>query len=511
MAIPVIDLFAGPGGLAEGFSAEPNSCGSPAFQILLSLEKDFYAHQTLEMRAFVRQFGDARLPDEYYDYVAGNLTRDQLLNAHVEETTRAREEAWLVEVGSSTAIDKEVDKRIRRALGNHRDWLLIGGPPCQAYSLVGRSRIRGASEEQYQNDHRHFLYREYLAILARHKPAAFVMENVKGLLSTRMEGALLVDKILEDLRSPAKAVGMLSHSDAEFGSTYRLYSVTAGGNGGDIRDAKDFVVRAEDYGIPQARHRIIIVGVRSDIEAEPGVLRRKPQVSIEETIGDLPALRSGLSREPDSEEEWRRAIGEIADARWLDHEKVSSAVRREIVARAREVPASLGRGAAYIEGTPTPVMHKGWYSDPRLKGILNHQSRSHMRSDLHRYFFAAVFALVNGRSPTLVEFPKPLLPAHENVDEAVKGSKFNDRFRVQVQKHPATTVVAHISKDGHYFIHYDPAQCRSLTVREAARLQTFPDNYVFEGPRTEQYRQVGNAVPPLLAKSIAKAVLPIFG
>jgi DNA (cytosine-5)-methyltransferase 1 len=148
--------------------------------------------------------------------------------------------------------------------------------------------------------------------------------------------------------------------------------------------------------------------------------------------------------------------------------------------------------------------------DAKLKGVCNHATRSHIRADLHRYFFVSAFGLVHGRSPLLNDFPRALLPDHENVAAALKETKFNDRFRVQVASRPATTITSHISKDGHYFIHPDPAQCRSLTVREAARLQTFPDNYFFEGERTAQYHQVGNAVPPLLAHQIAKIVAEIF-
>jgi DNA (cytosine-5)-methyltransferase 1 len=133
-----------------------------------------------------------------------------------------------------------------------------------------------------------------------------------------------------------------------------------------------------------------------------------------------------------------------------------------------------------------------------------------MIEDLHRYAFAAAFADVFGRPPRLEDFPQALLPRHRNVARALRDGHFNDRFRVQVKGHPATTIVAHMAKDGHYYIHYDLTQCRSLTVREAARLQTFPDNYFFEGPRTEQYRQVGNAVPPLLARQIADIVADLL-
>jgi DNA (cytosine-5)-methyltransferase 1 len=129
-----------------------------------------------------------------------------------------------------------------------------------------------------------------------------------------------------------------------------------------------------------------------------------------------------------------------------------------------------------------------------------------MASDLHRYLFAASFAEIFGRSPKLHEFPTSLLPNHLNARSRVGESPFADRFRVQVFDRPASTIVAHIAKDGHYFIHPEASQCRSMTMREAARVQTFPDNYHFEGNRTQQFAQIGNAVPPLLARQIAQTI-----
>ena len=148
--------------------------------------------------------------------------------------------------------------------------------------------------------------------------------------------------------------------------------------------------------------------------------------------------------------------------------------------------------------------------DPAMPVLDGHESRSHMPSDLRRYAFAASFAAVTGKSPKLSDFPASLLPNHANVEQGREGKMFSDRFRVQLPNQPSTTVTSHISKDGHYFIHYDPKQCRSLTVREAARLQTFPDNYHFEGPRTAQYHQVGNAVPPYLARQIADIIADVL-
>ena len=147
-----------------------------------------------------------------------------------------------------------------------------------------------------------------------------------------------------------------------------------------------------------------------------------------------------------------------------------------------------------------------WFLDKRLNGISNHESRGHIEDDLARYFFCAMHAQQTGVSPRAGDFPTSLAPNHANWD----SGKFVDRFKVQTGSRPSSTITSHISKDGHYFIHPDPSQCRSLTVREAARLQTFPDNYFFEGNRTQQYVQVGNAVPPLLAHQIAKIVYELL-
>jgi DNA (cytosine-5)-methyltransferase 1 len=505
MLFPIIDLFAGPGGLGEGFSSFQSNDGKPYFHIKLSIEKDEFAHKTLELRSFFRQFSDARVPNSYYQYLRGKISREDLLSKFPVEASLAKNEAWLAELGKT---DRGLVKsRIEKALNGATNWVLIGGPPCQAYSLAGRSRMIGGDKGKYESDPRHFLYKEYLQILADHRPPVFVMENVKGLLSARLQQQNTLELILADLRNPKNAVGSKSRTTL----SYKLFSISKKRpDSSDEINPEDFIVHSEDCGIPQARHRIIILGIRSDIyRTDPDILERiTPQVSIEEVIGDLPKLRSGLSKENDSAIEWRDAIKSIESAEWL--KSIDPSLHQAIISATTKVGASLTRGNSYLPIIPVPKMYKEWYMDIALAGICNHETRGHIREDLQRYFFAAVFARAKGRSPTLDDFPKELLPNHENVQEAILGSKFNDRFRVQVRGKPSTTVVSHISKDGHYYIHYDPSQCRSLTVREAARLQTFPDNYFFEGNRTQQYNQVGNAVPPLLANKIAKIVYNVL-
>jgi DNA (cytosine-5)-methyltransferase 1 len=505
--IPIIDLFAGPGGLGEGFSSLRLN-RDPAFEIQLSIEKDPTAHRTLRLRAFFRQFPGGQIPDAYHQYLAKEISIDALFEWYPVEAKAADGEAWCAELGSDEFPLKEIDRRICDSLAGARKWVLIGGPPCQAYSLVGRSRIIGGKGvAEYEADHRHFLYREYLRIIAAHQPSVFVMENVKGLLSARVGQERTFERILRDLKNPVAAMQESAIGNAE----YRLYAINPREPSlPDDFEPEEFVIHAEDYGVPQARHRIIVVGVRSDIDRRPGELKRSDAVSVEEAIGDLPRLRSGLSKEADSAEGWLNAVRAAEHSDWFSNGRLNDDVKREIGMALARLSGRLGRSAERIDlrRVTGPLHH--WFVDERLTSLANHESRGHMREDLHRYLFAAAFAKIKGRSPVLKEFPEELLPKHKNVGETLVSSKFNDRFRVQVADRPSTTVVSHIAKDGHYFIHYDPTQCRSLTVREAARLQTFPDNYLFEGPRTEQYKQVGNAVPPYLAYQIAEVVAGLF-
>lgn len=505
MPIPVIDIFAGPGGLGEGFSSLLNIARERVFKIRLSIEKDAHAHRTLELRAFFREFPPKQVPENFYEYLRGKITREELFERFPREAKEAAQEAWMATLGAEPVA--EVDRRIKTALGSdHKNWILIGGPPCQAYSLAGRSRRKG--DENFEKDEKHFLYKQYLRILAVHRPPVFVMENVKGLLSAQVEKEGIFEQIRADLEHPLFATNMGRKEDLKY-SFYPLMP-TSGELLGQFTP-EDFILRSEEFQIPQARHRIIILGIRSDWKVEPDLLiPTKTPVTVRQAIGDLPRLRSGLSKEPDSADQWHNAVLELINASILGTGEAPGDFCEALVGASKRVGANLTRGANFLPGATKPDTHREWYFDPKLEGVCNHEARGHIRADLHRYFFAAVFAREFGRSPLLEDFPKALLPKHQNVAAALKETKFNDRFRVQLAGRPSTTVVSHISKDGHYYIHYDPSQCRSLTVREAARLQTFPDNYFFEGGRTEQYKQVGNAVPPLLARQIAEVVAKLF-
>lgn len=297
-------------------------------------------------------------------------------------------------MAAASAIDSAIDSLRAR----HDDTVLTGGPPCQAYSLVGRARSQGKVGYIPEEDERHYLFREYIRVLDRLRPAAFVMENVKGILSSTVKSRLVFEMLMEDLSSLGTSRG------------------------------HHYELRA--------------------IRLAPQCIR----------------VRGGADRDGCSAFEERAAT-----ARELRH------IRRRTVAMA-------GASRAARACTARNARAHG-VGSCRLPVRLRLQGRE-------RY------------SPKAADFPLALSPDHRNWHSGA----FNDRFRVQIAQDASTTVTSHISKDGHYFIQPDPIQCRSLTVREAARLQTFPDDYFFLGTRTQQYVQVGNAVPPLLAPQIAALV-----
>lgn len=515
--LPVIDLFAGPGGLGEGFATCRDSAGEPAFEVRLSIEKDHAAHQTLTLRSFVHAFARRRLPEAYYDLLRRHITLDELFARHPKQAEAAQRRACLATLGPDSA--KDVRQRITEALGTDKDrrWVLIGGPPCQAYSLAGRSRNRGIADYDAEKDARQTLYLEYLQVLAVHGPAAFVMENVKGLSSATLNGRRIISRIIEDLHDPAAALRREDRSVSRIRPRYELHSLSDEVGIGLLGEysGSDFVLRSERYGVPQARHRVIIVGVRSDITDSPRPLSYRPTRCVTDAIKNLPHIRSQVSRGSEKDvESWTAVLRNMVGSAWWNQADAEmQSVMSDHLDQIGEGLISTDDpwGDEFVEYRQRSKKRDGriWI-DPRLDGLCNHRARSHMPSDLHRYFFASCYAKLHGRSPSLVDFPRALLPAHQNAIKALGGSYFADRFRVQCWDRPSTTVVSHIAKDGHYYIHPDPTQCRSLTVREAARLQTFPDNYLFMGNRTQQYTQVGNAVPPYLAKQIAERIVDVL-
>ena len=520
--INIVDLFAGPGGLGEGFASFPFGESSRRFRLGLSIEKDPVAAQTLCLRSFTRQFEKGNIPTLYYDLLSktSEPVNDRLLKLyreHEQKHQAALDEAWCTELGKQN--EKELKQRIKKAVGGQENWVLVGGPPCQAYSLAGRSRNKGIEDYKAEEDSRQYLYKEYLKVIADHKPAVFVMENVKGLLSATVENKKIFESILADLRNPNRIFSTKAASSSD--NEYEIFSVVHNGDDDEAPSLSDYVVKMEQFGVPQARHRIILLGVRRDIakKAQPRTLKpvAKPNTT-KQTIDDLPKrLRSGLSKQEDTSESWLDSFDTIETSSWA--KQIRGGGKGKVVDTINNIVATLtapklGRGGEYVNRKSSTRSLNGplgeWYGDVNLDGTFNHSTRGHIASDLKRYLFSACFAKSEKRSPTLADFPDGLLPNHKNVKTALSGSNFADRFRVQVASRPSTTITCHISKDGHYYIHYDPSQCRSLTVREAARLQTFPDNYFFCGPRTKQYIQVGNAVPPYLAHQIAEIVFALL-
>ncbi len=407
-----LDLFAGAGGLSEGFIRA-------GFNPIAHVEMDPAACYTLRTRMAYHWLKENDDLDQYVDYLKGNISRTEFYNLTPDTVINSVIDA---EIGEETL--PSIFRQIDSLLENQEVDLIIGGPPCQAYSVVGRARCPNGM----RGDKRNHLYAFYAKFLKKYTPKYFVFENVQGLLSAKDENG---ESYLDLMRT-------LFRNEYGYETEYKT-------------------LNAKDYGVPQSRKRIILVGKKgtsTGFYPEPN--KSESDVLVKDIFSDLPTIAAG-------EGEVGPCNMEIDYHPWL----------RDVGIRNEQLPVTL------------------------------HQARTHNERDLEIYKIAVKLWEEEKISLKYNEL-RDELKTHKNKDS------FVNRFKVVAgDLKYSHTIVAHIAMDGHYYIHPDIKQNRSLTPREAARLQTFPDDYFFESGsgkpcRTPAYRQIGNAVPILLSQKIAE-------
>lgn len=406
-----LDLFAGAGGLTEGFIRI-------GFDMIAHIEKECAASLTLKTRLAYHYLKEMNKLNLYYDYLEKKISRDTLYGYIPQEIL----ESVINEEINDSSIE-DIFSKIDFILKNRKVDIVIGGPPCQAYSLVGRAVIG----DKIKKDHRNYLYKQYLKFLEKYSPSFFLFENVRGMLSARDElGNLIFNNIISEMDNLGYKVD------------YRLF------------DSKDF-------GVPQSRKRVIILGWKKNINFSfPKFEKIENGITLNELFLDLPKLKPG----------------EKLDFIKLENRKNSNSLKKLSI------------------------------FDENSKIVTQHIVRPNKKEDLEIYKIVLA-EKKKGKSVKYTDLPKNLI-THKNL------SSFLDRFKALDGEGISHTMLAHISKDGHYYIHPDISQNRSISVREAARIQTFPDNYYFEDSRTAAFTQIGNAVPPLMAEIIARKIKEIF-
>ena len=409
MPYSFIDLFAGAGGLSEGFV-------QAGFTPIAHIEMNEYAAQTLETRSAYYYLKENDRLSEYYDYLKGHITRADLLNRVPDEVLQT----VICETMSDSSLPKlfaRIDASLIVKNISGVD-VIIGGPPCQAYSLVGRAQS-SHMEKPMEKDPRNELYKLYVRFLKKYQPRMFVFENVMGITT------------------------------ANGGNTWKNIQKYLKRVGYEIECHEQ---NSQNFGVLQNRRRMIIVGWRKNSGfSYPGFEEHRANAIVNDLLGDLPELTPGKSS--------------------LNYKskQMSNYVRENEIRKDDDV-------------------------------LTLHSSRPNKEQDIEIYKIA-IELWNNGHNRLNYNNLPEELKTHKN------RNSFLDRFKVvEGDQECCHTIMAHISKDGHYFIHPDIAQHRSITVREAARIQSFPDDYFFEGPRTAQFVQIGNAVPPLMARRIAMGI-----
>lgn len=404
-----IDLFAGAGGLSEGFMQQ-------GFNPIAHVEMNKEASETLKTRLVYHHLNHNGDINAYNEYLNNKISRNEFWEKAPKEII----DSVINNEITSKSIDS-IFKSIDEQLYRKKVDIIIGGPPCQAYSLVGRSR----DPNKMIGDKRNYLFRFYAEFLIKYKPKYFVFENVLGLLTAGNQ------MYLKEMLSLF----------AEFG-----YAV----------DYK--ILNAEDYGVLQKRRRVVIIGRRGKTKFDfPELDTMKNNWQIKKDLfADLPPLHPGQELN----------ITNYTTKKLNNYQKLTE----------------LRNGSDFTT---------------------QHITRNHNDRDLEIYSIAIDKWLNYNERLKYNDLPKRL-QTHKNL------AAFLDRYKVVDPHGHSHTVVAHISKDGHYYIYPDNNQIRSISVREAARIQSFPDNYFFEGGRTASFKQIGNAVPPLMAYAIANKINSIF-